>query len=62
MERIAEQLPMTVTERPSWDKQALEKIGFRNIQIDTEVYKRVWTEEEKINYASTPLFEIIATK
>ena len=62
MERIAEQLPMTLINRPSWDKVELEKIGFQDIQIDTEVYQRVWTQEEKINYASTPLFEIVATK
>ena len=62
MERIAEQLPMTLTDRPSWDRVELEKIGFQDIQIDTEVYQRVWMQEEKINYASTPLFEIVATK
>lgn len=60
MEKLAAGLPMTSKIRPQWDREVLENLGFRKIHTDTEVWKRVWSEEEKINFASTPLFVIEA--
>lgn len=62
MENIAKELPMTLYQRPSWDMHALKEVGFQDVTYDTQVFQRVWTREEKINYASTPLFEIVAVK
>lgn len=30
--------------------------------VDTEIWKRVWSQEEKLNYHSTPMFMISAVK
>ena len=62
MERIARDLPLSPIDRPEWDEQALLRAGFRKVTIDRDVWKKVWTREEKINYASTPMFRIVAEK
>ncbi len=62
MEDIARQLPLSKIQRPVWDKVVLDKIGFKNIQIDQDVWTKTWNEEEKLNYGSTPMFMIIVEK
>lgn len=62
MEQIALQVPMSKTERPVWDVQLLRQIGFDEIETDSDIWKRVWSEEEKLNYGSTPMFMICAKK
>ena len=62
MEDIARQLPLSKIQRPVWDKVVLDKIGFKNIQIDQDVWTKTWNEEEKLNYGSTPMFMIIGEK
>ena len=61
MERIAEQVPLTRELRPEWDIRVLTDIGFR-AEADTDVWKSVWNDEEKLHYASTPLFLVSAVK
>ena len=61
MERIAEKVPLTRELRPEWDIRVLSDIGFR-AEADTEIWRTLWNEEEKIPYASTPLFMVTAVK
>ena len=62
MEQIALQMPLSAIHRPVWDAKVLRSIGFTEIAIDQEIWKTVWSEEEKLNYASTPMFMIEAVK
>ena len=62
MEEIARQLPLSKIQRPVWDRMVLNKIGFKNIEIDQNIWTKTWNEEEKLNYGSTPMFMIIAEK
>ncbi len=61
MERIARHLPLSSVHRPAWDREQLTALGLR-CETDEEVWKRVWSEEEKLNFASTPLFLVRAGK
>lgn len=45
--------------RPMWDMALLEKAGFRDIQIDEEVYQRIYSEFDEF-YNPTPIFAITA--
>lgn len=45
--------------RPQWDRELLEKAGFRDIQVDSEVYKRIYVEFDEF-YNPTPIFVISA--
>lgn len=62
MEKIALQMPLSAIERPSWDRKFLKNNGFDSVAVDTEIWKRVWSQEEKLNYHSTPMFMICAVK
>ena len=62
MEQIALQMPLSAIHRPVWDAKVLRSIGFVDIAIDQEIWKKVWSEEEKLNYGSTPMFMIEAVK
>ena len=62
MERIAREVPLSPIQRPAWDVQTLKKAGFRQIDTDEAVWKRVWSDVEKVNYASTPMFLVKAVK
>ena len=62
MEDIARKVPMSKTLRPEWDMKVLKEIGFLRVGADKEVWKRVWSEEEKLNQASTPMFMLYARK
>ena len=62
MEEVARDLPMTERIRPAWDKRFLEGIGARRIRTVENVGRYLYSEKEKINYNSTPLFMIRAEK
>lgn len=62
MEEIARQVPLSRIGRPQWDQNVLEKLGAEHITVDAEVWKQVWSEVEKVNYHSTPMFGIEAVK
>ena len=62
METIAQKLPMTGKLRPAWDKELLKKYDFSNIETIEDIGAYVYSEKEKINYGSTPLFMIRAIK
>ena len=62
MEKIALQMPLSAINRPSWDRKLLKENGFSSVAVDTEIWKRVWSQEEKLNYHSTPMFMISAVR
>lgn len=61
MEAIAYQAPLSAKLRPVWDIDFLTGIGME-ANADCDIWKRVWTLEEKVNNASTPMFAIQAIK
>ncbi len=60
MERIARKAPLSCIKRPDWDIGLLTRLGMEQIQSDCQVWKRVWSEEEKINFHATPMFLVSA--
>lgn len=62
MEEIARKLPLSKEHRPEWDVKALLNIGFGKIMTVKEIGSRVWDEEERVNYGSTPMFMVGAEK
>lgn len=60
MEEIAKNVPLSRKLRPEWDREVLQNIGFSDIEIDTDIWQQLWTEDEKVNFASTPMFRIAA--
>lgn len=61
MEAIARQAPLSRRCRPQWDQEILKHLGMK-VAADTEVWKQVWTRDEWINNASTPMFLITASR
>lgn len=55
MDDIARRLPLSNIRRPAWDLRQLRAFGL-DADADEAVWQRVWSEEEKLNFASTPLF------
>ena len=44
------------------DRAATEANQVRDEYIDTDIWKHLWTEDEKVNFASTPMFRIAAMR
>ena len=61
MEDIARRVPLSVIRRPEWDLKQLHALGLP-AEADESIWRRVWSEEEKLNFSSTPLFMIRAEK
>lgn len=61
MEDIARHIPLSSIRRPSWDVEVLRSIGVK-CSVNKKIWQRVWSEEEKLNFASTPLFMVKAEK
>lgn len=61
MEGIAYEMPLSRIERPTWDLEILTGLG-QKASADTEIWERVWTDQEKVNFASTPMFMVTAIK
>ena len=61
MEAIARQTPLSRCLRPQWDLDILKRLGM-DVTADTEIWKQVWTQDEWINKASTPMFLIAASR
>ena len=61
MEDIARRVPLSGIRRPAWDLALLSSLGLR-AEADEQIWKRVWSEEEKISFASTPLFLVRGRK
>lgn len=52
---------MGKVDRPEWDKQYLEQIGFQ-VTYEKNVIDELWGEDEKLIYGATPMFMIVAEK
>ncbi len=61
MERLAGTVPASSLSRPAWDQRVLGECGLA-VAVDHRVSDRVWSAEELVNQASTPLFGIRARK
>lgn len=61
MEDIARRIPLSAITRPAWDKQLLSALGM-TVTADETIWQRVWSEEERTSFASTPMFLIRAVK
>ncbi|MDO4632702.1 MAG: methyltransferase domain-containing protein [Eubacteriales bacterium] len=59
MEDIARRIPLSGIQRPAWDVDLLTSMGI-SVCPDEHIWKRVWSDDEKISFASTPLFLIEA--
>ena len=62
MEEIVRAVPLGRVDRPVWDLKTLERLELKKIQADTEVWKKVWTPVEQVNFASTPMFMVTAQR
>ena len=62
MEEIARSMPMTKRIRPAWDQELLRRYGAKDISVAEDIGQRVYSEKEKVNYASTPMFMVKAKK
>ncbi|MBQ7173932.1 MAG: methyltransferase domain-containing protein [Lachnospiraceae bacterium] len=61
MEDIARRIPLSSILRPAWDEEILAALGC-SVAADERIWQTVWSAEEKLNYASTPLFLVEAVK
>ena len=61
MEQIARQIPLSKANRPAWDIETLMNLGL-SVEADTRIWERVWSHQEKINFASTPMFLVRGEK
>ena len=52
MDDIARRLPLSNVRRPDWDLRQLRALGL-DAEADETVWQCVWSEEEKLNFAST---------
>ena len=61
MDEIARHVPLTAELRPAWDERVLGALGL-SVDVTPDIGQRVWNAEERANFASTPLFRIVARK
>lgn len=61
MEAIARQAPLSAHHRPGWDLEVLRR-HHMSAHADPDIWKQVWTENERINNASTPMFLVMGVK
>ena len=61
MEDIARRVPLSNIRRPAWDLALLQGFGLR-AEADEQIWQRLWSEEEKLNFSSTPLFLVRAVE
>ncbi len=62
MEDIARKMPLSPVARPAWDEGVLRDLGAAHVETDARIWERVFSPEERVNYASTPMFRVRARK
>ncbi|WP_035789891.1 class I SAM-dependent methyltransferase [Butyrivibrio sp. XBB1001] len=62
MEAIADTLPLTGILRPDWDRDVFMRKGVQAVECVENIGEKVYSEKEKVNYASTPMFMIKVVK
>lgn len=60
-EQMKEELRHLSFPRPSWDLTLLKEIGFQKVEVDTEVWGRIYQEMDRF-YNPTPIFVISGEK
>lgn len=58
MEAIAMDLPMTRQNRPAWDVRFLQELALGDVEAIEDIGSVLYSEKEKINYKSTPMFMV----
>lgn len=58
MEAIAMTLPMTKRNRPAWDVNFLQEQNAGTVEYIENIGSVLYSEKEKINYKSTPMFMV----
>ena len=61
MEAIAMRVPLSRIQRPKWDIDVLTAMDV-TATADVGVWERVWSQQEKVNLASTPMFMVAGIK
>lgn len=61
MEDIARRIPLSQISRPAWDLEVLLGLGL-SVTVEEDIWQQVWSEEEKVSFASTPMFLVKAVK
>ena len=61
MEEIARGMPLSKELRPAWDIEVLSGFGM-SVRTDEDIWCDVWTDQEKVNFSSTPMFLVNAAK
>lgn len=61
MEDIARRVPLSYIRRPAWDLKQLSEVGLQ-VEADETVWQHVWSDEEKVSFASTPMFLVRGKK
>ncbi len=61
MEDIARRVPLSNVRRPAWDLELLNGLDLQ-ADADEQIWAHVWSEQEKLNFSSTPLFLVRARK
>lgn len=61
MEGIARRIPLSGIRRPAWDLNVLSGLGMTP-RGDEQIWQQVWSENEKVNFSSTPMFLVHAAK
>ena len=62
MENIAMDLPLTRIKRPAWDVEYLNSLHAGSVSSINDIGNQLYSEKEKINYNSTPLFMVRLVK
>ena len=58
MEQIALSMPLTTKDRPKWDEEFLGGLHLGQVDSISDIGSRLYSNKEKINYSSTPLFVV----
>lgn len=61
MENIARRIPLSPVTRPQWDRQVLSALGM-DVSVNENIWQQVWSEQEQLSFASTPMFMIRAVR
>lgn len=62
MEHIADNMPLTGIKRPRWDEEFFSNRGVRSVTTREDIGSILYSEKEKVNYASTPMFMVRVVK
>ncbi|MBQ7678832.1 MAG: class I SAM-dependent methyltransferase [Butyrivibrio sp.] len=62
MDDIARHLPLTGVDRPAWDGAVLDRLGATRVDLVEDIGSTVYSDKEKVNYASTPMFLVRVVK